>query len=138
MDKLKTLIQNIVRFISKTRKINMPDVRFLYLRNRKGVPVATVATRVVRGHEGEVYRVHYAIATHNPRDPFNRQVGMQVAEGRLNRRPEVLNVTANYTVAHSVVNDILTLMKIGYKAEYVYPERARKAAKLWLENHPED
>src|SRR5579883_1657239 len=103
MDKLKTLIQNIVRFISKTRKINMPDVRFLY-----------------------------------PRDPFNRQVGMQVAEGRLNRRPEVLNVTANYTVAHSVVNDILTLMKIGYKAEYVYPERARKAAKLWLENHPED
>lgn len=116
----------------------MSDVRFFYLRNRKGFPVVTVATRVTKNAEGKVKSVAYGIATHNPKDPFNRQVGMQVAEGRLNRKPECLNAIGE-TVAHTVVSDIFNL-KMWNSYDYVpqFPERTRKAAKLWLEQHPVD
>jgi hypothetical protein len=64
----------------KLKEITMlsNDVRFNWLRDKGNNPVAVVASRPVE------QAIRYAIAIYNPNDRFNKVVGRQIAEGRLN------------------------------------------------------
>jgi hypothetical protein len=105
-------------------------MRFFYLRDKQRRPVALVATDKSALSEGYI---RFTVATWNPIDCYSKEMARTIVQGRL-------------ALGRYVELDIVPHIKreiINYIANYDFhgghfPGRTRKAAKLWLENHPID
>lgn len=91
---------------------NFSKTQFFYVRmSPKATPVACVAWRLE--HPGGKEKVlSCATSTRNPADAFDRKRARQIAEGRLNRRPEYVGPTGADT-RDEIRNTICTLLING-------------------------
>jgi hypothetical protein len=96
--------------------------RLFYLRDANKRPIAAVATEL------KTSDVVFAVATHNPIDPFDRKRGREIAFNRIQSRKGVFNVPTGTGVKRRVIEKIAETD--------LYPQRTREAAKLWLDTHP--
>jgi hypothetical protein len=75
--------------------------------------------------------VAFAVSTHNPKDQYNKAMARDVAIGRLEKGlmegPYTGGVWA-VSLVKEVKKDIIEIIASGK-----YPERTKKAARLWLE-----
>jgi hypothetical protein len=90
-------------------------IKVFYLRDMNNHLVAAVASTM----QGNT--VAYAVATHNPKDPFNKKVGRAIAIGRLASTKHVRGVEVGASVKRRIMEDI-----IGNSRAYL----ARMTAKL--------
>ncbi len=125
------------------------EYRFQYLRNRDGQPVGCVAIKTSVGDFG--LQVEYQVSVLNPVDRFDRTLARSIAVERLKKRPTVIQkmLGVNATM-HQITSAVMThLAKTPLEQKvagvgtdwYVQmniPSRARKAAKLWLQEHTGD
>lgn len=108
------------------------STRIVYLRTTTGQPVGCLAISQIKNNQSTCY-VSYNLSVLNPSDNFNRKVARNIAIGRLEKNPDtykafVLQNANMHMITRSVMADIMNNKAI--------PNRAIKAAKLWLNNHP--
>lgn len=96
-------------------------IKVFYLRDMNNHLVAAVASTM----QGNT--VAYAVATHNPKDPFNKKVGRAIAIGRLASTKHVRGVDVGANVKRRILQDI-----INNSNAYL----ARTTAQIWLEKNP--
>ena len=97
--------------------------RIQFLRDHAGRPVGCLAIRL----NPRTQFVEYQLSTLNPVDRFDRKVARQLALGRLTENPVTLRVPRNPTmfdISLAVMRDLSNTKDA--------PNRAVKAAKLWL------
>lgn len=105
--------------------------RIMYLRSSHGQPIGCIAISVERNSA----TVQYQISVLNPRDNFNRSVARHLAIGRLVENPRSINIkkSANmHDVSSAVMQDIVC------NGKNLFPSRAIKSAKLWINSNSED
>ncbi len=109
-------------------------IRIQYLRDSKnpggrGNPIGCVAIRLVPSERGS-YSIEFAVSVLNPADTFNRAHARQLAIGRLMENPAVIlgvpKDVSTHTITSVVMQNVLE-SKVNF-----YPDRARKAARRWL------
>ena len=100
----------------------MEKFKYFYLRNEKNVPVSCVVT--MKLHDGAIA---YAVSTHNPADVFSKEMARKVAVGRLETGFNNYHIepVAGVNVKTQIVEQIAKTKTL--------PNRARNAAKLWLQ-----
>lgn len=94
-------------------------MRWFYLKDENKFPVACVASEL------DEDQVKFAVSTHNPLDPFNREMARKVAIGRLTHNKLVGKVPAVPGIKERIVSQIAMDEKL--------PTRTVKAANYWLE-----
>jgi hypothetical protein len=87
--------------------------KFMYFR-KDGFPVGCVAYRIKDGV------LEYGVSSYNAKDPFDKKVAREVAEGRLNKCPMIIRLSngARYrevelSIAHNIYNLSLTQAGAG-------------------------
>ena len=106
--------------------------RVQYLRNSKGQPVGCVAIKLHQTGKA-TNTVTYQVSVLNPDDQFNREVARQLALGRMVEKPcsvAVKRAASKFEITTAVFDQI--------QHDTRMPSRARKAAKMWLTQHPND
>lgn len=112
--------------------MNNMEHRVQYLRNSKGQPVGCVAIKLHQTGKA-INTVTYQVSVLNPEDQFNRQVARQLALGRMVEKP------CSVAVKRSASKfDITTAVFGQIQHDTSMPARARKATKMWLDQHPND
>jgi hypothetical protein len=119
------------------------EYRYQFLRDSKGQPVGCVVIRLgadcgsVNTYENCRYvSVKYQFSVLNPEDRFNRTLAREIALARLQKyqgywTEAKFPMSHQKPTMHSVTKSVMThLAKNG-----LAPARARKAAKLWLDQH---
>ena len=118
----------------------MDNVRVFYLRDKKGFPVACVASTLV-GHKYQLENmpklVRFALSVYNHSDriskpqefPFIQARGREIALGRLTRgrsKCRLLEIEAGEPVKASIVQEI---------HDTTIRPQVKEACELWLEAH---
>jgi len=99
-------------------------MKIFYLRNESGRAIACVAWDGKRAE-----RIIFAVSTHNPIDPYNKEVGRSLAVGRFQFSPHALVLVAGLDSPFRYL--------LGCIAEQrEFPTRTRNAAAAWLKNPP--
>jgi hypothetical protein len=123
------------------------NIRHFWLRDKKNNRVAVVATQPI-DPVNHPNTVNFAVATHNPKDKFNPKTALNVVLGRLkfSSAGNVINTelgSVKAQILKHLATDIV-VNAVGYKDGVYdtkgmpqYPERTRRAARLWLKNHPQ-
>jgi len=93
-------------------------MRWFYLKDENKFPVACVAS------DKEENMIVFSVSTHNPVDPFDRDVARQVAIGRLTAKKFAGVVTDETGIKEKIVTKIA--------ASKTLPARAIEAANYWL------
>lgn len=103
--------------------------RIQYLKDEGGHYVGCIAIheRPDLGVAGDRYVVEYRVSAVNPLDEFDKDVGRQLALGRMMEAPFIVHVTRNPSM-HEV--SIVVMRDIAKDSSV--PSRVRKAAKNWL------
>lgn len=108
--------------------------RVMYLRSSypvvdgrltSGQPVGCVAIRV----DGR--KVSYGLSVQNPADSFNRAVARELAVARLKENPVTLTVVSLLN-SELDMHDITEAVMVSLASEKDVPNRAIKAAKVWM------
>jgi hypothetical protein len=105
------------------------DHRIQFLRDSKGQPVGCVAIQLhqLPGGSWRSEYVTYQVSVLHPQDRFNRAMARQLALGKLAEAPFVAVVPrdpSRHEITTAVFKDIC--------GDTHAPNRARKAARLWL------
>ena len=104
------------------------DHRIQFLRDSKGQPVGCVAIQLHHTwSEARSEYVTYQVSVLHPQDRFNRAMARQLALGKLVEAPFVAVVPrdpSRHEISTAVFKDICE--------DTHAPNRARKAARLWL------
>ncbi len=109
-------------------------MRWFYLRDKNRNPVACVASErytSFKGTDHERECVAFAVSAHNPKDQYNKSMAREVAIGRLNK-----GLGATYSGSVCLVPEVKKLI-IATIMLGDFPERAKKAAQLWLDTRKE-
>jgi len=102
--------------------------RIQYLKDEHGHYVGCIAIRErPELQSGDRYVVEYRVSTVNPLDEFDKDVGRQLALGRVMEAPYIVHVTRNPSM-HEV--GIVVMRDIS--KDSTLPSRVRRAAKNWL------
>jgi hypothetical protein len=123
------------------------EYRFQYLRNRDGQPVGCVAIKTIVSESG--CRIEYQVSALSPLDRFDRSLARNIAVERLKKRPLVVESPLNHDAnMHQITSAVMTHLSntpiskkvvegvvIPWEVKMNVPSRARKAAKLWLQEH---
>lgn len=119
----------------------MDKVKLFYLRNQHGHPVACVASGQTLGGG-----IGFAISAQNPLDNFNRKKARTLATDRLKGGATVATVEGGLGVKRRVMAAIINTRNPWFRSvdlkaknpanEYLAPQRAREAARLWLAKNP--
>lgn len=108
------------------------EYRFQYLRSRDGQPVGCVAIKTSVGDFG--CQVEYQVSVLNPLDRFDRTLARSIAVERLKKRSIVIEpMLVSNANMHQITSAVMTHLVESPVA--LAPSRARKAAKLWLQEH---
>lgn len=86
-----------------------------------------VASKKVTSKKSKKTRLSYQFSVLNPNDLFNKEMGRQLALGRLVEKPHYVSVLGSvnkHKITEAVLNDLLTQSGV--------PGRALKAARQWL------
>lgn len=105
-------------------------MRFTYLRNADGHPVATLATVLIRGGHGNIKAdmVAWSLATCNPLDTFNRELGRAIAAGRIYTvMPQRMVLVRDNGTTKATILGIIS-------RDRTIPQRAREAARICVSN----
>jgi hypothetical protein len=116
------------------------NIRHFWLRDKKNRRVAVVATEVFSVSDPAT--IAYSVATHNPIDKFNPKIALNVVEGRLQVSTNYVNKNLGSVKAQILKHLAIDMMFVdpGNDNSPVapkYPERTRRAARLWLKTHPQ-
>jgi hypothetical protein len=117
-----------------SNSVNPP--RIMFLRDKKGFAVGCLAIDVNRIK----HQVAYQLSVHDGTDTFNRALARQIAIGRLIESPVFVKIPphANMTdITWAVMTDIVDWSKHA-PVNHTPPNRAVKAAKLWLSKVKEE
>lgn len=112
--KATTVKQNVVDKHVPTEpvKLNAPMDRLLYVRDDEGRPIGCIAyeTTVLRVNEDNSRdtQLRVAISTRNPKDPWVKSRGREVAQGRL-RRAKPVTITVKDNV--ELINVVKTIVR---------------------------
>ncbi len=98
-------------------------MRWFYLKDENKFPVACVASEL------DEDKVRFAVSTHNPLDPFNREMARRIAIGRLTHRKFTGEVSATPGIKEKIVSYIAQDEKL--------PTRTVRAANYWLNQRDE-
>lgn len=101
----------------------MSNVRFMFLRDSSGVPVACVAFTL---HPGGF--IDFGLSTHNldDGDKWDRKQARWIAAGKLLLEPQKCGIAnGDWRLARVAVADVISTFS-------GFPTRAKKAAKNWL------
>ena len=104
------------------------SIRFMFLRDSKGQPVGCIALDI-----GDFGTGTYGLSVLNPKDKFNRKLAREIAMGRWTSPvgSRVFPITCQPISMHAISITVMeTIM-----ADKTAPNRARKAAKLWLQTN---
>lgn len=102
-------------------------VKFMYLRDEKGVPRVTVAYAV-----SGIDRVQYAVATQNvEKDSWNSKIGRAHAEGRLNSCRDFWWASVSPEKLHSNFEQMQAIVK-SIKDTPCLSDMTRACADVWL------
>ncbi len=117
-------------------------VRYMYLRDEHRNPIGCAAIWL---HRKKGY-LEYQVSVVNPVDrvdpssgksvPFNRSVARDLALGRLVSQGLMVHIESDATmneITHAVMSDLANLSAPAFPGDI--PNRAIKAAKLWLKNN---
>lgn len=117
-------------------------VRYMYLRDEHRNPIGCVAIWL---HRKKGY-LEYQVSVVNPVDrvdplsgksvPFNRNVARDLALGRLVSQGLMVRIDGDATmneITHAVMSDLANLFAPAFPGDI--PNRAIRAAKLWLKNN---
>lgn len=96
-------------------------MRHFYLRNSKGNIVATVVTELDKGEN----LVFYGISIHNPVDKFNKQLGIDIAKGRMEKGSWGYSGTVELAPVKGVTRKNVLF---DIQCNEFLPEKVRKAA----------
>ena len=106
----------------------MNNVRYLYLRDTSGNPHSVIAMHVDR----EAKALSFQISTANKSERFDKEIGRDLAYGRLLADSHVITIEHANANAHElnsyVMNCIITCSSL-------FAVKAVKSAVRWLEDH---
>lgn len=103
--------------------------RVTYLRDAKSRPVGCIAIHLL-DVDVRTTQASYQVSVLNPADQFDRGIARHLALGRLLEKPRSVNVKRSSGM-HAVTGRI---MQAIYDDSSM-PNRARKAARLWLDTN---
>ncbi len=104
------------------------DHRVQYLKDENGQYVGTIAIQEhPEHHVDDRYLVEYRVSAVHPTDKFDKDVGRQLALGRVLEAPYCVYVPRNPSM-HEV--SIVIMRDIA--RDSTLPSRVRRAAKTWL------
>lgn len=109
----------------------LENVRYFFLRDRNKFPVACVAS--VRGQRDGRDWLNFAVATHNPKDEFNKTIAKNIATNRLFTEGRDCNDGFAVTCTH-LRYQLVSNLYDGAARGFHYPVRTLEAAELWLQN----
>lgn len=110
--------------ITKGRKTMIQNTRIQFLRDSQFRPVGCLAINLdLRNH-----RLTYQMSVLNPADRFDRKVARQLALGRLVEAPVSVPLPRGKEFTMHDISEVVMRHVANSKA----PGRARKAAKMWL------
>lgn len=102
--------------------------RIQYLKDANGKYVGCIAIRErPELQSGDRYAVEYRVSSVNPLDDFDKDVGRQLALGRMLEAPYIVHVAQNpsmHEVSIVIMRDIVK--------DSTLPSRVRRAARNWL------
>jgi hypothetical protein len=99
-------------------------VRIMFLRDKNGHPVGCIAIE-----KSSLISINYQVSVNNPVDKFDRKLARQLAIGRLYENPITIMVTKeDLANTRSITHVVMDNMSLTDRV----PERARRAAKRWL------
>lgn len=101
--------------------------RIMFLRDQKFQPVGCLAI----SHDRGTNIVKFQLSVLNPADRFRRDVARQIAIGRLIEKPIVIPLLGEREPSRTDIT--FSVMDCICNSKFV-PGRARKMARLWLEN----
>lgn len=104
-------------------------------------PPRTAVGCVVMEFSRDSNQVTFGVTTANPSDTFRKDIARQLAIGRYVEHPHTINLTdkaeniSARDISKAVMNHIARAQRVNSEAktEFVFPNRARKAAHKWLE-----
>lgn len=102
-------------------------MRWFYLRDEHRNPVACVASDLYTDADKIKYAI-FAVSTHNPKDHYNKTMAREVAIGRLQK-----GLGISIPLVPAVKREIIGC--IAHELYQRFPERTKKAARLWLDKH---
>lgn len=105
-------------------------IRFMFLRDKRNVPVGCLAITV----SSNMKEINYQYSVLNPVDGFNRSLARELAAGRLVTKPIVINSDLKFLG----INDITRTVMLDIAFNSHAPTRAIKAAELWLDTPLEE
>lgn len=105
-------------------------IRFMFLRDKKKQTIGCVAIDVTK--QGNSLLLTYGLSVLNPLDKFNRTLARNIALGR-NRSLDKQDIVyvASMANMHDISKAVMSNLSFNIRA----PNRARRAAKLWLTNN---
>lgn len=104
----------------KTQQDN--SVRFMFLRGSNQNPIGVLLMK----RNADTKEVKFAVALANPKDSFNKELGVKIATGRLNKKPQV--VCSEGTTFHQITKDVMSNILQSSSSPM-----ATLAAKNWLD-----
>jgi hypothetical protein len=103
-------------------------IRFMFLRNANKQPVGCIAVDVSIG------LLTYGVSVLNPLDKFDRVLARSIAVGRWGSSTASRSVRIDTSVQPNMHQISATVMR-DIADDHDAPSRARKAARLWLNNN---
>ena len=104
------------------------DHRIQYLKDENGHYVGCIAIQEhPENHDDSRYLVEYRVSSLHPTDSFDKDVGRQLAIGRMVEAPYCVYVSKNPSM-HEV--SIVIMRDIA--RDSTLPSRVRRAARIWL------
>lgn len=108
-------------------------MKAFYLRDEQRRPVALVGTERIDTDEfPDIQAVHFAVATWNPADIYDKSIARGIVKGRLGTGRSI-PMRLDEHIKHAIISYIAYGHEPG--RQVVYPTRTRKAALLWLKNN---
>lgn len=104
----------------KTQQDN--SVRFMFLRGANQNPVGVLLMK----RNPDTKEVKFAVALANPKDSFDKELGVKIATGRLNKKPQVVSSVG--TTFHQITKDVMSNI-----LQSASSPMATLAAKNWLD-----
>lgn len=102
--------------------------RVQYLKDANGHYVGCIAIRErPELQSGDRYAVEYRVSTVNPLDAFDKDVGRQLALGRMLEAPYIVHVAH-----HPSMHEVGVVIMRDIAKDSTLPSRVRRAAKNWL------